>query len=175
VERGRFGSSGEHSKPPGTPVVQDKDLTDGDMAVVSKYFKRKSTDPRLLQHQQGKQSTLSPFPRHHHSSGRHQDGCMSPHTPSNGLSGGLSRSRSRSPAPRVSVRTTPAIKGVTGDRNSPHPDPRPGAGAGAGLDPDPDRFVSSAMSTGVGVGGGGDEGLLDWCTHLDLDGIDSMY
>ena len=118
---------------PSTPVVKEKDLTDTDMAVISKYF------------QLGSASSLAPPP----------SPTPYPHKQLQHVTGSLALA----PSPSRGVHS----HSHSASNSQKHPSSRLSSRQAS---PIPRRELED---------GEGEGGLLDWCTQLDLDDVDSMY
>ena len=153
----RVTRSTTYSKPC-TPVVKDKELTDVDMEVVSKYFQKNHHDYSTLSQQRLSSQnlrSLSPMPSPQKRPPHEQLNGLMPHTPN------FSRGASPNPSNREGMKNSNSSQGKSGacEEQSGH------------------NLGNTNLFSDQGDVGyvAAEEGLLDWCTHLDVDDIDSMY
>mmetsp|Transcript_8503 Transcript_8503/g.14418 ORF Transcript_8503/g.14418 Transcript_8503/m.14418 type:complete len:468 (-) Transcript_8503:61-1464(-) len=167
---------GPYSKP-STPIVKDKELTDMDMAVISKYFHKNQNDynsrtQHRLSSQRLRSPSPSPSPQIRRTPG-HQMSALMPHTPHK------SRATSQSPPPRSRSNNLgnsshtldrEAASVVQGEQMNGHY--QNGTNMEQQLDIDTSKLYTEQADEGFVTA---EEGLLDWCTNLDVDNIDDMY
>ena len=138
---------------PCTPVVHDKDLTDLDMAVVSKYFNKNHREYASSALQRRRVRTPSPSP----SGVSTQRFSFDPKNASRGRSDIV-----KTPIRREKVSQKDNVSTENASTNSVTIDSS-------------NVEMSNVKKRDDDTGVYGEEGLLDWCTNLDINDIDNMF